>query len=62
MDASKPLIGRICEVLDLFHTLAARQSFNDAVILQLTAISLPTFFVEGVSTLQLSALGVVRMV
>lgn len=36
--------------------------FTDAVVLQLTNINLPIFFVEGVNSLQLGALNVVRAV
>lgn len=61
-DEVKHLSGYICEILDKLHGLASKFKFTDAVIIQLTNITLPVFFVEGVNSLQLSALNVVRAV
>jgi hypothetical protein len=62
IEANKHITGCLNEILNKFNALASTFVFTDAVVLQLTNISLPIFFVEGVNTLQLAALDVVRAV
>ncbi|KAL6062556.1 Nipped-B-like protein A (Fragment), variant 2 [Balamuthia mandrillaris] len=59
---SKALLNKGCQVLDLLNEYCMSGSLTDAIILDLTAISLPTFFVEGVSEMQLNALKVIRTI
>lgn len=61
-DHVRHVTGYISEILDKLHGLASTFVFTDAVILQLSNINLPIFFVEGVNSLQLGALNVVRAV
>jgi len=55
-------MNNACQLLDLLNEFAAKESLTDTIILELTAINLPTFFVDNVSELQLSALNTIRTV
>lgn len=53
---------RVCHLLDLLNEFATKESLTDTMLLELTAGTLPSFFVDGVSDIQLSALNVIRTV
>jgi len=55
-------MNNACQLLDLLNEFAAKEALTDTIILELTAINLPTFFVDNVSELQLSALNTIRTV
>lgn len=56
------MMYKIVEILDKLNCLVQREKLPDSVILDVTAITLPTFFVEDIHAMQLSALNVVRSV
>lgn len=46
----------------MLHQFCDKHTLADTLIIELTAMSIPTFFVEGVDSLQLSALNLIRTV
>jgi hypothetical protein len=62
LDHPSAMMYKIVEILDKLNCLVMRQKLPDSIILDITAISLPTFFVEDIHAMQLSALHVVRSV
>lgn len=56
------MMYKIVEILDKLNSLVSKEKLPDSIILDITAITLPTFFVEDIHAMQLSALNVVRSV
>uniref|UniRef100_A0A6B2KW35 Sister chromatid cohesion protein n=1 Tax=Arcella intermedia TaxID=1963864 RepID=A0A6B2KW35_9EUKA len=56
------ILRKITEILDKITLLIRQEMLPDSIILDATAITLPTFFVEGIYSTQLSALNVIRAI
>lgn len=48
--------------MDVFNEFVAKEPLTDSMVLDICATTLPTFFIEGGSELQLHAIHVVRSV
>lgn len=55
-------MGLLCCYLDVLNEFAAKEPLTDSMVLDICAVTIPTFFMEGGSELQLHALNVVRTV
>lgn len=61
-ERSKRLVGLLCCYLDVLNEFAAKEPLTDSMVLDICAVTIPTFFMEGGSELQLHALNVVRTI
>lgn len=56
------MLFKLVEILDQLNLLVVKERLPDSILLDINNISLPTLFVEGIHTMQLSALNVIRSV
>lgn len=56
------MVHKIVEILSKLNDLINREAMPDSIILEVISITLPTFFVEGIHSIQLASLNVVRSV
>jgi hypothetical protein len=56
------MLLKLVDILDQLNSLVVKEALPDSILLDINNISLPTFFVEGIHTMQLSALNVIRSV
>jgi hypothetical protein len=52
----------MCRYLDVLNEFATKEPLTDSMVLDICSVTVPTFFMEGGSELQLHALNVVRTV
>ncbi len=58
----KLVLSKVGEVLDLMCQFANKHKIEDTLIIQMTSLSLPIFFVEGLDQLQLVSLNLISTV
>jgi len=56
------MVHKIVEILNKVNDLVNRETLPDTIVLEIISITLPTFFVEGIHSIQLASLNVVRSV
>ncbi len=56
------MVHKMVEILNKLNELINREAMPDSIILEVISITLPTFFVEGIHSIQLASLNVVRSV
>jgi hypothetical protein len=56
------MLLKLVDILDQLNLLVIKEKLPDSILLDINSISLPTFFVEGIHSMQMSALNVIRSV
>lgn len=56
------MVGKLSSTFEQFTSLVEKRTLTDSLLVDLTSVSLPVFFAEGLQLLQLSALALLSSV